>query len=174
MDYLDNLYDQLSKVEIFEDMPECQQCDGKCNSDRRERWLLNDEAERLSCSLPGMIEIHGATFFQEGKCVNLREDGKCRIYEFRPLECRLNPVTFVERDGRLYWALNCACKLMQTDDEVRIDYFKDRASQYIDKIEQFISRDTWRELRTINRAINTFDPYVEGKDCITLREVRIG
>ena len=61
--YLDELYDQLDKVEMFETMPECEDCNTKCNSARRDRWLLKEEAERLSCSLPEIAEIHGAHFF---------------------------------------------------------------------------------------------------------------
>ena len=172
--YLDELYEQLGKVNIFEYMPECQECDAKCNASRRERWLLKEEAERLSCSLPDIVEIHGAPFFQEGRCTNLREDGKCRIYDFRPLKCRLTPVAFIEKKGCLYWMLNRSCRLMKTDDEVRIDYFKDRVTTFIHTIEPLFSKETWDELRTINKAISTFDPYIEGRDCITLKAVKMG
>lgn len=171
--YLDDLYEHLDKVNIFQNMSECEECNAKCNASRRERWLLKEEAERLSCSLPDIVELHGASFFQEGRCTNLREDGKCRIYEFRPLKCRLTPVAFIEKEGRLYWMLNRSCRLMKTADEVRIDYFKDRVTSYVHAIEPLFSQETWDELLTINKAISIFDPYIEGKDCITLREVKM-
>ena len=67
IDYLEYLYEQLDKVNIFEKMPECEDCHVKCNSARRERWLLKEEAKRLSCSLPEIVELHGALFFQAGR-----------------------------------------------------------------------------------------------------------
>jgi hypothetical protein len=45
--------------------------------------------------------------------------------------------------------------------------------QYIEDIEPSISRDMWSELDLAAEAINTFDPWIEGKDCIVLREVHI-
>lgn len=169
---LDELYAQIGQVKIFESMPECVNCDAKCNSPRRERWLLKEEADRLNGSLPDIVEINGARFFAAGRCTKLLAGGKCGIYGIRPLECRLNPVAFTEKDGRLYWMLNRACKLLKADDVERIDYFKGKAAIYIDAIERFFPPHVWAELHAINRAINSFDPYVEGEDCITLREVK--
>ncbi len=171
--YLDQLYEELGRVNIFESMPECVDCDAKCNSPRRERWLLKEEARRMRKVLPQIVEVDGALFFEKGRCPKLRDDGKCGIYDIRPLECRLNPVAFTEKNGRLYWMLNRACKLLRTDDAARIDFFKNKAHAYIDTIEPFFPKRVWAELKIINDAICSFDPYTEGKDCLILREVKM-
>lgn len=33
-----------------------------------------------------------------------------------------------------------------------------------------ISRDIWKEIKVIAKAISKFNPYTEGKDCLVLRE----
>ena len=45
-----------------------------------------------------IIESNGCVFFN-------RDDGKCQIYSFRPMDCRLFPLDIEVKDFNYYWAL---------------------------------------------------------------------
>lgn len=67
-------------------------------------------------ALPGQ-NSSGQTFYQmraaqNGKCIfYCEETKKCRIYEHRPLDCRLYPLDIDIQDGRFVWIAYKTCPI---------------------------------------------------------------
>ena len=86
----------------FED-PRCVSCYRCCVE--TEMILLREDIERI-CRLGYPVTyfaIWSGGFYRlrnsGGRCVFLRDDGRCAIYRFRPLGCRVYPLIFDEERG---------------------------------------------------------------------------
>jgi len=170
---LDELYKNLSATKLFEKMPECENCHMECRGRQRERWLLKEEVGRLKDLFTNVVELDGVAFFEGGPCRHLK-DGKCSIYDVRPLECRISPVKLTEQDGALYWMLTQECRAVKQADPEKLNDLKKRAFAYIERVEEFFDRSVWNEISAACKAINRFDPYTDGEDCFVLGKVKDG
>ncbi|HEV7859050.1 MAG TPA: YkgJ family cysteine cluster protein [Pyrinomonadaceae bacterium] len=89
----------------FDDI--CPDCRGQCC---QMPWLAGDE-DQLANLFPGSIKYIGETPFvlDHNECAFLGPEGKCRIYEMRPLDCRLFPLDIIEEQGEYYWCVFTTC-----------------------------------------------------------------
>ena len=88
---------------VFED-PRCLKCHRCCEG--TEMILLPSDIARIEAlGIPlhafAVRDEHGFYRLKNegGKCVFIDENGRCRIYERRPLGCRLYPLVFDELEG---------------------------------------------------------------------------
>lgn len=162
---LENLYKAIKEQGMFEGFSECETCHVLCSRKQNIHWLLKEEAERLKEKMR-ISKIRDAYFFEGGLCPLLK-DKRCSIYERRPLECRLNPVSIYEIDGKLYWILYTECPVVQR----RKNLLMKKLKGCLKKINPFVDEEIREEFRRISEAIKSFDPLVEGRDFIRIMEV---
>ncbi len=88
---------------VFED-PRCLRCYRCCVA--TEMILLPSDIERierLGIARESFCYVDESGFYRlrnaRGRCVFLREDGRCAIYSHRPLGCVLYPLVFDELEG---------------------------------------------------------------------------
>lgn len=141
-------------VNVFQELnfeAACPDCRGQCC---QMPWLTDDE-RHLAERFPEAIKfIGGAAFFLNHKrCAFLdRQSGKCRIYEARPLDCRLFPLDIIEQDGEYYWCIFTTCPNWRK--------MRDIFEPFIPRLEDKISASLWRQFcRQIAVTKNEYPPY---------------
>ncbi len=84
----------------------------------------------------------------DGRCVFLGEDGMCKIYEHRPIGCRLYPL--IEIDGRcVVDAEYCPYAYMISEEEVK-RFCRDVIQ--LNRLLEILKEDsTYRELRFLRK-----------------------
>lgn len=81
---------------VFNYFGHCQPCLACCEGEN----LYLDDAERARIDAPS---------FSSGKCQNLADDGRCKVHEHRPNECRLYPLDIKRVDEVVSWLLWKPC-----------------------------------------------------------------
>ena len=130
--------DELTR--IFKDVDFdaiCHDCRGQCC---QMPWLTQDELQ-IAKQFPDSIKFIGETAFilDHDKCAFLDREGKCRIYEMRPLDCRLFPLDIIEEDGEYYWCVFTTCPNWQQMREI--------LEPLIPALENKINPSLWRQFR---------------------------
>jgi len=159
------LYEVFNAQSPFDNPDACSGCHVQCSRRQNARWLLDAEVPHLKGVLP-VVEIKGASFFEGGSCPQFSGTG-CKVYEKRPLECRLNPLSVYEIDGKLYWILYGICPRVGREGEA----FIKKLLSLADKMEPHFTEEIKENFRRISRAIKTFDPFKEDEFRV-LREIR--
>lgn len=75
-----------------------------------------------------------------GGCAFLdSKNGKCRIYSFRPIDCRLFPLDIQYVEGKYYWALfgYNRCSITQDDLKCLLEYREEALELFGDEILDF-------------------------------------
>ncbi len=162
--FLESLYKTVAEQKTFSGFGECASCFQLCSRSKNIHWLLTEEAEKLSSFL-NISKINGAFFFEGGLC-RLLKDGHCSIYENRPLECRLNPLSIYEVGGQLHWIIYLSCPVVHKHPILE---FLEVLGPKINSIEAAMSENVKNEFRSISRAINSFEPLVPGRDFLLLK-----
>lgn len=117
--HLKNLYSIIEKNSIFTEKELCGTCPRLCVREQKWHWLLPEEAEKLKDKMQ-IENKFGAFFFPGGRCPLLKNTD-CSIYEERPLECRLSPLSLYYVDGKLFWIIDIECPYFKNIK--RIKYF---------------------------------------------------
>lgn len=160
---ISELYAAFDRHSPFSSPEECEGCPVICARKRNVRWLLPEEVHHLRDEL-NISKTGNAYFFDGGPCPNF-EEGKCKIYEKRPLQCRLNPLTIHEVEGELCWAAYKICH--RFDREINLH---ETLLKLAEKIEHHIGEERRGHFREISSAIRKFDPFSEG-ELIMLRKL---
>ncbi len=158
------LYNVFDKYSPFDNPNGCKGCPILCARKRNVHWLLDCELQHLKKILP-ISKTKNSYFFEGGLCSQLG-NGKCRIYENRPFECRLNPLSIYEINGELYWIVYNECPRIQKGGE---EFIK-KLSEFADRIEPHLNKKIKDNFKEISAAIKKFEPLVEGKEFRTLRK----
>ncbi|HEX8737695.1 MAG TPA: YkgJ family cysteine cluster protein [Pyrinomonadaceae bacterium] len=144
--------DELLK--IFEDLnfgAVCPDCQGQCC---QMPWL-NDDERHLARRFPEATKfIDGTAFFlNHNRCAFLdRQTGKCRIYDARPLDCRLFPLDIIEEDGEYYWCVFTTCPNWQK--------MRELLEPCIPLLENKIDSSLWRQFcKQIAVTKEEYPPY---------------
>jgi Fe-S-cluster containining protein len=66
-------------------------------------WCCHNERPFASASELERLGVEKIETREDGACSFLGADGNCTVYEKRPLECRIFPFDFEERDGVIHW-----------------------------------------------------------------------
>lgn len=74
--------------------------------------------------IDAIIESEGAI-----ECPVLGTKGECRLYEYRPLTCRLMGAPVVDRDGEAIFPEGCSKCTLSAADAPRLDYYGLRAGE---------------------------------------------
>lgn len=164
---IEKLYKAIDESHFFDHFTECSTCPILCARKKNIHWLLTVESEQLKNLLP-VSKVKNAHFFEGGLCP-LLNNKRCSIYNNRPLECRLNPISIYEIDGSLYWILYKICPAVKHATD--LDEFIMGCKNFINKLEPQITPGIQDEFRQISRAIKTFDPLVHEIDFIVLRRL---
>ena len=164
---IEKLYKAIDESHFFDHFKKCSTCPVLCARKKNIHWLLTAEAKRLENLLP-VSKVKNANFFEGGLCPLLKNKC-CSIYQNRPLECRLNPVSIYEIGGHLYWILYKICPAVKHAND--LDDFIVECKNFINKLEPHITPEMQIEFREISRDIKTFDPLVHEKDFILLRRL---
>ncbi len=158
--------DELLK--IFKDLnfaAVCPDCRGQCC---QLPWLNEDEQQRLALQFPEAINFIDGTAFllNHQACVFLdRQTGKCRIYEARPLDCRLFPLDIVEQDGEYYWCVFTTCPNWEK--------MKELLEPFIPLLEDKFNAALWRQFcRQIAVTKEEYPPYRNRQYVIVKRFAR--
>jgi len=164
---MENLYKAIDGSHFFDHFKKCSTCPVLCARKKNIHWLLTVEAEELK-NLFSISKVKNAHFFEGGLCPLLKNK-RCSIYQNRPLECRLNPISIYEIGGHLYWILYKICPAVKHAND--LDDFIVECKNFINKLEPHITPEMQIEFREISRDIKTFDPLVHEKDFILLRRL---
>jgi len=163
---LKDLYSIIEENSIFTEKEICETCPTLCARKQKWHWLLPEEAEELK----GKMRVEnkfGAFFFSGGKCPMLKNT-HCSIYEDRPLECRLSPLSLYHTGGKLFWIIDIKCPYFERYKNEK--KFWKKADVFISKIEPFFTSKIVKDLINISKAIQKFDSLIENKDFIKIRE----
>jgi Fe-S-cluster containining protein len=100
--------------------------------------------------------IDGTAFFlNHNRCAFLdRRTGKCRIYDARPLDCRLFPLDIIEEDGEYYWCVFTTCPNWQK--------MKELLEPFIPLLENKINSSLWRQF--CKQIVVTREEYLPYKN----------
>lgn len=149
-------FDEL--IKIFKDLDfdaVCPDCRGQCC---QMPWLADDE-QHLAQRFPEAINFVGETaFFLNHKCCAFleRRTGKCRIYDIRPLDCRLFPLDIVEEGGEYYWCVFTTCPNWEK--------MRELFEPFIPLLENKIDSSLWRQFRKqIAVTKEEYPPYKNGQ-----------
>lgn len=148
-------FDGLTR--IFEDLnfnAICHECRGQCC---HMPWLSKDEFH-LADKFPDSINLIGDTafFLDHDRCTFLDKQGKCKIYDIRPLDCRLFPLDIIEEDGEYYWCVFTTCPNWQK--------MKELLEPLIPLLEDKINSSLWRQfLKQIAVTKEEYLPYKSGQ-----------
>ncbi len=162
---LEDLYSAIKEYTPFTEKSICETCPSLCSRDQKWHWLLPDEAERLKDKML-VEEKYGAFFFEGGQCP-LIEGAHCSIYDSRPLECRLSPVSLYYMDKELFWIIDTGCPYLEKYENDK--EFWNKVDGFISKIELYITEKMEKEFMDISEAIRNFDPLTEDEDFIKMR-----
>ena len=165
---LDDLYSIIEKNSIFIEKKLCKTCPKLCAREQKWHWLLPEEAERLKNEMK-IENKFGAFFFPGGRCSSLKNTD-CSIYEERPLECRLSPLSLYFTNGKLFWIIDIGCpyfKKYKTEEK-----FWRETNNFISKIEPYFTKKIIKDLINISKAIQKFDPLIENKDVVEIKEFK--
>jgi len=83
------------KLKIFDYFDHCKPCLACCKNENL--FLSEDE------------KIYFGNKEEKENCHNLLDDGKCKIHENRPIECRMYPLDIKRIDGELKWVVWESC-----------------------------------------------------------------
>lgn len=148
-------FDEL--LRIFKDLPfdaVCRDCRGQCC---QMPWLAQEE-HRLAGKFPEATVFIGDTAFlrDHERCVFLSGDGKCKIYEMRPLDCRLFPLDIIEENGEYFWCVFTVCPNWQKMAEL--------LRPLIPALEKRISHSLWQQfIKQIATTKTEYLPYKNGQ-----------
>lgn len=114
MNDISELYDLFK---ILTAQPECRTC-SLCEEHVGLVYLLDSEAEKAkNSSLPVLTTSTGVQYLgrtREGWCCSFDPDANtCRIYEQRPLCCRIYPLDLMQLDGEIWWVIHSECPIAQ-------------------------------------------------------------
>jgi Fe-S-cluster containining protein len=113
MSSISDLYDVLHPLAS---QPECQTC-RLCEEHVGLVYLLEDEASKLgNPSLPILTAAQdqylGRT--RDGWCCAFdNENNACKIYDSRPLCCRIYPLDLMVVDEEIWWVIHSECPIAQ-------------------------------------------------------------
>lgn len=130
----------------------CLSCDGCCrfkesDSSWRPKITADDIAQTVKSGSPSVVYSKD-TIAADGRlktvpdkartchfcCFFLPETNACRIYEFRPFECRLYPFLLTKKDGKNMMAVHLYCPFIQKTKN------SPEFSRYVDYLRSFFSR----------------------------------
>jgi len=126
----------------------------------RWHWLLPDEVENMSNYL-GIKKIGNAHFFNDGECPQFA-NLSCSIYQIRPLECRLSPISIYTIGNQLHWILDISCPYYRHYKEN--EEFWKKIHTFVDNIRPFITDKFMADLRNISQSINSVRPLIKDQD----------
>jgi Fe-S-cluster containining protein len=132
----------------------CPNCRGQCC---HMPWLSQEETQ-LADQFPAAVKFIGDTpfFLDHDRCVFLDREGKCSIYDLRPLDCRLFPLDIIEENGEYYWCVFTTCP-----DWPRM---KEMLEPLIPLLEQKMSLSLWRQFqKQITVTKEEYAPYKSGQ-----------
>lgn len=144
-------------ISVFEELnfnAICHDCRGQCC---HMPWLAKDELH-LADKFPDSINLIGDTafFLDHDRCTFLDTQGRCKIYDIRPLDCRLFPLDIIEKDGEYYWCVFTTCPNWQK--------MKEFLEPLIPLLEDKINASLWRQfLRQIEVTKEEYLPYKSGQ-----------
>jgi Fe-S-cluster containining protein len=151
-------FHELSELKsILEDLKfdaVCPDCRGQCC---QMPWLSQAETH-LAEQFPNLIKFVGDTpfFLDHERCAFLNGEGKCSIYDIRPLDCRLFPLDIIEEDGDYYWCIFTTCPDWRK--------MKELLEPLIPLLEKRISPSLWRQfLKQIRVTKEAYAPYKSGQ-----------
>lgn len=78
--------------------------------------------------------------FSEGGCIFFDKDtGRCQIFLFRPMDCRLFPLDIEKRKGQYFWALYKfnRCNIYEEDLAILLEYRKEALQILGDKLADY-------------------------------------
>jgi Fe-S-cluster containining protein len=79
---------------------DCKNCSLCCNN--ASVFILSDEVDRMKELDVPINEIDGRYFIKQkpnGRCPNLTIENRCKIYDQRPIACKLHPFYLMNRRG---------------------------------------------------------------------------
>lgn len=148
-------FDEL--IRVFENLnfnAICRECRGQCC---HMPWLAQDELH-LAGKFPDSINLIGDTafFLDHDRCTFLDKQGKCKIYDIRPLDCRLFPLDIIEQDGEYYWCVFTTCPNWQR--------MKELLEPLIPLLEEKINSSLWQQFsKQIAVTKEEYMPYKNGQ-----------
>ncbi|MFA5993174.1 MAG: YkgJ family cysteine cluster protein [Candidatus Pacearchaeota archaeon] len=163
---IQKIYDLLSRISIFKDMPQCKTCGSSCAAPQWMSWLLPEEVKRFEDYGMKLIKIGNVTFLKKGYCSLHKKNIGCTVYNDRALECRLNPVLFLKINGELWWILIKYCPIVSKANKEELDKIKIKVKSYVKEVEKLITPKIKKEMEEISDTINTFENLIENKDYI--------
>lgn len=137
----------------------CRECRGQCC---HMPWLTQEELHLADRFPDAVHRVDGTAFFLErDRCTFLDEHGRCRIYDLRPLDCRLFPLDIIEEGGEFYWCVFTTCPNWQK--------MREMLEPLIPLLEDQINPALWRQfLRQIEVTKEEYLPYRRGQ-YVTIR-----
>ena len=72
-------------------------------------WFLEEERTELNEATWQDIQVIDDVAMSTSEECSFACDGRCRIYEHRPFDCRLYPLDILEEEGSLFWAVFTTC-----------------------------------------------------------------
>jgi len=160
IDKLYSAFDNLFKG-IEED---CKKCDySRCLG---YVWLLSQEAERMVDNGLEVLQINENLFFINSfpvinRKINVEQfkpqcpfldDGRCSIYDNRPLSCRMYPLSFYIENGILQLVLHLDCLYSRHRMNCRI--FKENSLAILQRVEKNLLKEiaeTYRQVFAISK-----------------------
>jgi len=148
-------FDELRRT--FNDLPfdgACRDCRGQCCE---MPWLTKEELASAN-QFPDAIKFIGDTafFLNHDKCPFLDQNGKCKIYEMRPLDCRLFPLDIIEENGEYFWCVFTICPNWRK--------MKELFEPLLPALEKRISSSLWRQfVKQIATTKEEYPPYKNGQ-----------
>ena len=165
---LEKLYSIIQENLIFTEKEICETCPILCSREQKWHWLLPEEAGKLKTRMK-IENKFGAFFFEGGRCPLLK-NRNCSIYKDRPLECRLSPLSLYYINGKLFWIIDIGCPYFKKYKDNKA--FWNKVNDFISKIEPYFAEKIVKNLIEISNAIQKFDPLIENKDFIKIREFK--
>jgi len=165
---LKKLYDVIQKNTIFNEKEICENCPIICSREQKWHWLLPNEVERLKNKM-WIENKFGSFFFEGGKCPLLKNTN-CDIYENRPLECKLSPLSLYYKNGKLSWIIDISCPYFKKYGKNKM--FWKKVNKFINTIEDCFTENTIKNIIEISKAIDQFDPLIENKDFIIIKKFK--
>lgn len=170
---IQKIYNLLSKISVFKNMPQCKTCDSACGAPRWSSWLLPEEAERLEKEQGlSVIKIKGVNFLKDGPCKLYKNGMGCTIYNRRPLECRLSPITIIKSGKDLWWALQVYCPIVGKANKDELEKIKSKVKEYVEKVEKLLTPKIKKDLLDIENAVNAAETLVENVDYIKVKKLQ--
>src|SRR5689334_20873206 len=97
--------------------PECETC-RLCEENVGLVYLIGDEAQRIpKLQLPILTTSHGVNYLgrtTDGWCCSFNPDSNtCKIYEDRPICCRIYPLDLMRINNEVWWVIHSECPIAQ-------------------------------------------------------------